>query len=283
MDTEPLPSLGAHRPRTLAGARDALHLAAQPLAAAAYALLEARPDHSQASLRWEPVRRGFVGGDLGGGLRCFLDATDGRAGLLGADGAELGALSTERLGLDDLFAGKVELLAAAGVRVPAAGLAPPPYELPAELVNAAPGVPASGEREELTRWFELGASLVGTVSVEFLGGAEPHVWPHHFDLAALGVLDTDADAEEARSVGVGFSPGDGAIAEPYFYVTPWPAPEPGALPALARGATWHTEGFTSAVLPGTRVVGRRDARAQCDLVLGALREAAAASLVLLED
>jgi hypothetical protein len=79
-------------------------------------------------------------------------------------------------------------------------------------------------------------------------------WPHHFDLAALHVLDPEKDPEEARSVGAGLSPGDESYAEPYFYVSPWPAPEPAALPALPGGAHWHTDGFTSAVLSSSAIV-----------------------------
>ena len=61
------------------------------------------------------------------------------------------------------------------------------------------------------------------------------------------------DPEEARSVGVGMTPGDGGYPEPYFYVTPWPYPNPEVLPRLATGS-WHTEGWTGAVLTGTEAL-----------------------------
>ena len=56
-----------------------------------------------------------------------------------------------------------------------------------------------------------------------------------------------ADAEEAKSVGVGMTPGDESYPEPYLYVTPWPYPDAETLPGLALG-TWHTTGWTGAVL-----------------------------------
>ena len=56
------------------------------------------------------------------------------------------------------------------------------------------------------------------------------------------------------SLGCGFSPGDGTYAEPYFYASPWPVPEHGDLPKLAGKGHWHTEGYTSAVLPASAVV-----------------------------
>jgi hypothetical protein len=42
--------------------------------------------------------------------------------------------------------------------------------------------------------------------------------------------------------------GDAGIPEPYFYVTAYPLPQ--ALPKLQlpTGTTWHTEGFSGAVL-----------------------------------
>ena len=79
-------------------------------------------------------------------------------------------------------------------------------------------------------------------------------WPHHFDVASLITLDAGADAEEARTIGVGFSPGDGSYDQPYFYVTPWPYPEADDLPSLAGGAHWHTEGWIGAVLTAERVI-----------------------------
>jgi hypothetical protein len=46
------------------------------------------------------------------------------------------------------------------------------------------------------------------------GGAEPVLWPEHFDVAVT--LD---------EVNYGVSPGDGHIAEPYAYVGPWAVPD----------------------------------------------------------
>ena len=87
-----------------------------------------------------------------------------------------------------------------------------------------------------------------------LGGAEVRCWPHHFDVAALLPLDPDGDPEQARAVGVGFSPGDRSYAEPYFYVSPWPYPDAGELPRLPEGARWHTEGWVGLVLTAERII-----------------------------
>ena len=40
----------------------------------------------------------------------------------------------------------------------------------------------------------------------------------------------------------------------YWYVTPWPYPDPDALPTLDGPGAWHTEGWVGAVLSGEEVV-----------------------------
>ncbi len=79
---------------------------------------------------------------------------------------------------------------------------------------------------------------------------------------------------------VGFSPGDAAISEPYFYVSPWPIPEGAVLPELEAGARWHTDGFTAAVLTGTDIVGAGDADGQARQVEQALHSSIAAAAAI---
>ncbi len=80
-------------------------------------------------------------------------------------------------------------------------------------------------------------------------------WSHHFDLAMLwfsGRLvpgKDPADAENAdEQMNFGFSPGDGGIPEPYFYITAYPAPDGFVNSPLPTGAVWHTQGWNGAVL-----------------------------------
>lgn len=81
------------------------------------------------------------------------------------------------------------------------------------------------------------------------------LWPHGFDLAVLLFTGRQApggdpgDEESAdEQMNFGFSTGDEAIAEPYFYATAYPAPAGFASAKLPDGAYWHTEGWTGAVL-----------------------------------
>ena len=257
--------LGAVHPKELEDARWTAHDAAQALAATAYALLPAPPDHRHSNLLWDPGRKRFVGRELPGGGRAYLDLDDFMVGLLDASGAEVADVDPRGQTLDELYAGMTSALTRAGVPgAEGAKLVTPEYDLPDTPVRRGEPfpMPAAPALEELTHWFHDGALLLEEVSRSKLGGAEVRGWPHHFDLAALLVLDPDADPEEARSVGVGLSPGDGSYDEPYLYISPWPAPAPDALPPLPEGARWHTTGFTSAVVTGTALVEGGDAASQ---------------------
>ena len=59
----------------------------------------------------------------------------------------------------------------------------------------------------------------------------------------------------------GFTFGDEAIPEPYFYVTAYPLPE--ALPStpLPAGTVWQSNGFSGAVLPYRSLIESEDPRA----------------------
>jgi hypothetical protein len=71
----------------------------------------------------------------------------------------------------------------------------------------------------------------------------PKIWPEHFDYAI------EAGAVRAN---LGCSPGDDDHPEPYLYVGPWEAPEPGPL--------WNATGFPGAELPLADLIAAPDAR-----------------------
>jgi hypothetical protein len=268
-----LSELGSVPPTELVESRLALHDAAQASAAAAYALLPTEPDHSHSNLLWSSVRGGFVGRALPAGSRCALDPLTLRTAVLGPDGATRGGVSAVGRTLEQVYGELAAVLRRAGESVPSKGLATPDYDLPDTPVRRGErfGEPSRAALVELARWFALGHAAVARVAERQLAGAEVRVWPHHFDLAALRTLDAGVDAETARSLGVGLSPGDDSYAEPYVYVSPWPAPEPEALPRLPRGARWHTEGFTSAVITASDLLelGRNRLDERLDTIVDA--------------
>lgn len=86
------------------------------------------------------------------------------------------------------------------------------------------------------------------------------LWPEHFDLA----LELGARQEGARAT-FGISPGDDEHPEPYVYVAPWIAPEPGPL--------WNATGFRGAELSLAELLAAADQR---EAMLAFLRERARA-------
>ncbi len=93
------------------------------------------------------------------------------------------------------------------------------------------------------------------------------IWPHHFDLAMTWLPGDKVPGQDPanaayadKQMGFGFSLGDAAIPEPYFYATAYPLPE--ALPAtpLPAGAVWHTEGFQGAVVRYQDLADNHDPR-----------------------
>ena len=253
------------RDGALAEARVQAHHAAQVAAAPGATLLPDSVDHSDRNLEWV-ARLGCLVGRSVDGLQAGLRIGD-LSWVVVADGSIVASHQahgyTVAQGLGWL---RAAWLAAGGgdhaFHVPG-------YDLPAHRVadDGMFGELPDADLHQLTAWFANADRLIRAVA-EAQGGSEVRVWPHHFDLATLIVLG--GEGEDTRSVGVGFTPGDGGIAQPYFYVTPWPYPDPGDLPDLPVGH-WHTEGWTGAVLPGSEVDGEATAAAFLEAAVGAGR------------
>ncbi len=111
----------------------------------------------------------------------------------------------------------------------------------------------------------------GTGAEKRDAGGEPAV---ESERAAGGGEAIDRGAD--RTVGVGMAPMGGGYEGWYWYVTPWPYPDPADLPELAAGRSWHTEGWVGAVLPGEEVTRAARARRR-GLVRAFLDEAIAAA------
>lgn len=219
-------------------ARLSLHHALQLVAAVGQHLGARRPDDSQQSL--EVGERLWLGQRVAGGLRAALDPVALTLHLCGAGDRPVASLS---LGGETLASGLAFLRAELERRGVAAGsveLPAHPADFPIHpLARGArfPGGPAA-ERTELAALF---AASAGALRQATRPDSPPiRLWPHHFDLA--GTVQAGA-----ASVGLGFSPGDGAAGSPYWYAT-LPRPR-GALPPLEGRGRWHLEGWFGAELP----------------------------------
>ncbi len=128
----------------------------------------------------------------------------------------------------------------------------PEYAIPASpLEGGEPFPTAAAEVREILAWYAHGHHHLTRYRQAAPGAGPILCWPHHFDLA---VLTEPWGPDDSRTVGVGLSPGDEMLPEPYWYVTPWPYPSPEELPALSAGR-WVTEGWVGALLPGSEVLG----------------------------
>jgi len=242
-------TLGGVDPCQLADARLQLHWMAQAASAVGKRLLPHQPDYGEQSFQWSAGLRAFVQAPVEAarpfraGLRPSPPAL-----LLAGDGDEiLRELPLEDRTLEDAFVWMSEQIEELLGR-PLAQPLERPGELPRHSVSEANAF------AEIARYFANADRLLRQVRDENPGASPVRCWPHHFDIATLITLDAAADAESARSIGVGLSLGDERFSEPYFYVLPWPAPK-GDLSELAGGGWWHTEGWTGAVLEASRFTG----------------------------
>jgi hypothetical protein len=249
--------LGAVAPQALVDARLQLHHAAQVVASAGVTFLEPEPDDSHPNLGWWDACEALVGHRLpGADVRIGLRPGDLSLLVVDAAGRSDDELALDGGTLDDAYAWLESVTTSAGAVLPAGGLIRASYEIPSH--PTAGGAPFSREPQaafaELSAWFANGHHALAELAKRLPGASEVRCWPHHFDLGALAVVATHSDGSLAKSVGIGLSPGDEGCAEPYVYVSPWPYPEPAALPPLPCGGAWHTEGHTSAVLTGSQLL-----------------------------
>ena len=80
-----------------------------------------------------------------------------------------------------------------------------------------------------------------------LGTLSPvRIWPHHFDMASLIIIETDVDHNPTKTIGIGWAMPDDEIDEPYFYTNHWIKKEErnyDNLPSLNSCGKWHTSSW----------------------------------------
>ncbi len=252
--------LRGHAPRDLVQARGIAHKAAQLLTRAARANLAPLPDDSQSNLGWDDTGKQFLSQPIGGDFFVGLTLSP----LMLSFGHEDG--DTETLDLDNVTQGDAEQWLDAQLRQ--AELNPAsdidlPYDLPveaAEIEKFSAGENA-GALKALSNWFDLAEEAISALAADnatLSPGPSPlRCWPHHFDIATYVGLEA-GDAETARAIGVGMSPGDESYDQPYFYVNPWPHLDPLALPEAPAPGHWHTEGFVGLIATAEEVLSQSD-------------------------
>lgn len=250
-------------PADLGPARDLAHRAVQLTSKAARANLAAADDDSHANLGWDAGRGAFTSQPIAG-----------------PNGALIAAVSIADLSLRLIDDGRETAICAldGGTDTDAAtwldgqlrdrGLQPTaeialPYELPA-AVAAVDRYDIGGQADDLAAlaaWYALAydglAGFAGRIGNLQPGPSPVRCWPHHFDIATYVGLET-GDAETARGVGVGMTPGDDSYDEPYFYINAWPHLSADGLPAAPSPAHWHTQGFVGIIATAGEVLTMDD-------------------------
>ena len=252
-------TLGAVDPCALTDARLQLHWAAQAAAGVGKLLLPHQADYGEQSFQWLARPRVLAQGVVEGRFRSAVRPSPAALVLLDGDGAALAELPLEGRTVDEAYAwikAEVELFLGCPLEMP---LECPGEDFPAHPVESGAVFCTAGPGfAELGRYYADADRALRAVAERNPGASPVRCWPHHFDIATLILLDfsdqAGEDAEAARSIGVGLSPGDGAIPEPYFYVLPWPVPAIEDLPALA-GGRWQTMGWVGAVLEASDFAG----------------------------
>lgn len=253
-------TLGQQAPTALVRARHLAHHAVQWVTKAARANLAAAPDDSHSSLEWDAERAALISqplptssGDVRIGLHlASFELIILRGGVL----LDTYALEGKKDGMTGVWFDSA--LRALGLK-PASHIALP-YSVPHSAILRSGAIGRSGEAAalaELARWYAAAAEVLTDVRA-MLAGLHPgpgpaRCWPHHFDIATLVDLE-EADAETARSIGIGVSPGDESYPQPYVYVSPWPRLDTAELPTLPPPGHWHTQGFVAAVATGEEIL-----------------------------
>src|SRR5262245_6551741 len=202
--------LGGVAPANLIAAREQAHWAAQVLSAAGETFLAHEPDTSHTAMTWEPRRAALVGRAIPGPApaRIALRIADLTLHVL-----DRRSRSVAELALPGRSLAEVYRWTSAAVKSHSRGaldrpLRHPGYELDPHALAEGGRFRLEAGLPELARWFANAAGALARFQRGTTGAGEVLCWPHHFDIAALVVLETDGDGDAVRSVGVGLSPGD---------------------------------------------------------------------------
>jgi hypothetical protein len=246
-------------------ARLQAHYAVQWLARAARGYVVPRPNDGHTNLGWDDALGGFTTHPLPQGAVIGLDLAALTLSLWsGSDRAGAQSLSLDGRRDAEVRGWFGGALGALGLDAKALD-APSPYAMPDHPIAHGAAYAAAANRAALAEhvaWYANAHSILRETQegLRARGIAAPPVrcWPHHFDLDSLVSLGSGASA---RSVGLGFCPGDDYYDEPYFYISAYPPPAVATLPALPPIGHWHTHHFTSAVTLADRINAAADPKA----------------------
>lgn len=247
-----LPPLGSVAPTELVRARTILHHAVQLIASAGDHLAQPQPGDGHRSLTWEADRMAFRGVDLEGGFFVRITTVDLVAELVKTDGTAFAALE---LYDSPLIESLVILESQMPVPEKRRAFVFTQYDEhlpdPAFVERALPLEPLE-VRTELALHFAHAYDSLAALAADEQCAAPIRAWPHHFDIATI-LSGPGKDS----TIGVGLSPGDSDIPEPYWYVTPSPLAPDATSAKLPTPWTWHADGWTGMALPVSKLLSAK--------------------------
>lgn len=249
--------LGAVAPTALTPAREELHWATQVLAAAGETHLPHRPDTSHTAAVWLAEHGALAGFALEGGSRLALRFGDLSLLLLDGVGELRAAQPLAGLSLADACGWAAQALSGHG-----GALQRPDYDMPPHpIAEGGRFTAANGALAELGHWFANFHLALSELAAGRPESTPVLCWPHHFDIATLLELQRDEAGAATHTIGLGLSPGDVHLSEPYVYVNHWPEQNFAPAQPLSAGE-WRREGWRGAQLRGAELVAAGSARAQ---------------------
>lgn len=262
------PELRNIQPTALLNARLTAHYAAQVLATFGQHFVGAEPDDSHRAMGWDDDSGTLVsaGSHRSSGSRLLLATASLTLRLV-----QPGKTDDVTFELEGRTLGEAISWLKGQLRPDGEALDMPDYDLPDHPLAAGAVFPAPGPAlRQLEGWFTHAYRALAELTTRRAVGSPIRIWPHHFDCAALIPVPSPPGGEGASAdrsaegqgeigddpaIGLGLSPGDQSYAQPYWYVSPWPYPDPSALPPLRTGR-WHTEGWVGAILTGEALLAR---------------------------
>ncbi|QQE13608.1 hypothetical protein JD969_09155 [Planctomycetota bacterium] len=237
--------LGSVPPQAFVDARLQLHYAAQILAATADLLIHSEPDDSHTALTFDPDHNALLTQPLPQNyqLALILDTPllmllDSQQNIL-AESPLIGLTLTEALDWAD------HQLKRHLPSPPENNIRLRNYDMPQHPISDG-DTPFTLKHQnhftEVARYFAFAHRLIDLFTRHIPHTSPIRTWPHHFDIATLTFLDPDLSPDQSRTIGVGLSPGDHHITEPYIYITPFPTKNinKSTLPTPPHHTTWAT-------------------------------------------
>ena len=213
-----------------------LHYAAQAASEVGKAWAVPQADDSHSSFGWEDARLVGAWVPATRRFRAALRARDLELALVDEAGAVLACHALSGVKLDEAMAWVRDAAQrAAGGPARQAGV-PAPDLPPHRVADGAPFALDAAAFAELARLLEGGNTILCDVGTG-LGAGPVRVWPHHFDMATLAVVEERGGAA-TKTIGIGLAPPDAVASAGYWYVSPWAAREPATAvrwPPLGHG------------------------------------------------